>query len=539
MAFERVIKTKSGDYVYKVEAYWDSELKKSRQRTACIGKRDKVTGALIPNRRGRWERAPGRILDYGNVAVCRAVAREAGLLEALQKMYGEPVGELLFLLGVFLVSEELPLSQFETWVEGVHHGSIGSRSASSSKAISKLLAEIGLDYDSRMRFQRDVLKRCPGDARTVLIDTTSISTYSELDGWASYGHNRDLEPLPQVNLQLTAVEGTGMPLALRLIEGSIPDVSTLLNAVKTAQSLGLEKPLFKLDRGYFSKVNMSTLADHQIRVLIPVPTRTALFAEALETYAKSLRKPSNAFTSGGDTYYAIHYNGTYDGRTYGFTLILNESRQLRETHRLIATLERIEQAFAEHPPKSQAAAVALLAPLPASWRKSVLAIRRGPDGTWGVKRKNKGISDITRRMGYVLLMSDADDGLSPRETLEQYRTRDGIEKLLDNLKNALGFDRLRVHTEQTVEGKLFVGLIALMLHAALQSRLESTKKQLGRRVSPREALLSFRRIKISSLPNGNDLISEADKKQKKLLDSLGLDQGFFSHSTHSVNASPI
>ena len=88
MAFQRIVSTKSGDYVYRVEAYWDSELKKSRQRTVCLGKKDAEAGKIVPTRRGAWHRSPGRILDHGCVAVCRAVARDAGLLEPLERTFG-------------------------------------------------------------------------------------------------------------------------------------------------------------------------------------------------------------------------------------------------------------------------------------------------------------------------------------------------------------------------------------------------------------------------------------------------------------------
>ena len=231
MAFQRIVSTKSGDYVYRVEAYWDSELKKSRQRTVCLGKKDAEAGKIVPTRRGAWHRSPGRILDHGCVAVCRAVARDAGLLEPLERTFGGDQAELLFLLAVFLVSEELPLFQFETWIEGVRHESFGAKDAASSKRLSGLLAEVGVNADLRLEFQRAVLERCKPESSAVLIDTTSVSTYSDLDGWANYGYNRDHESLPQVNLQMTAIEQTGMPIALRLIEGSVPDIATLLNTV--------------------------------------------------------------------------------------------------------------------------------------------------------------------------------------------------------------------------------------------------------------------------------------------------------------------
>jgi transposase len=528
MAFQRIVRTKSGDYVYQVEAYWDSVQKKSRQRAVCLGKKDAETDALVPSRRGMWHRSPGRILDYGCVAVCRAVAHDAGLIEQLAQVFDKEQAELLFLLSVFLVSEELPLFQFETWVEGVWHESFGSKDAASSKKISGLLTEVGINEDMRLEFQRAVLKRFKTESGAVLIDTTSISTYSELDGWANYGYNRDCEPLPQVNLQLTAIEQTGMPIALRLIEGSIPDIVTLLNAIKTIRALGLETPLVKLDRGYFSAYNLELLAKNQIQILIPVPASTALFKTAFAQRAKSVRKTQNAFTFGEDTYYATLYKALFDGREYSFAFILNETRRTREMHRLFASIERVEHSFEQTPPKNKAAANRLLANLPAICRGKVFSLKRLDDGTWTTQRKNKAISRITNRMGYILLMTDIATPQTAADMLEHYRDRDSVEKLIDNFKNSLDFNRLRVHGEHTAEGKLFVGLLALMLHALLQRKLADTRQKFGRRMTPREALLCFRRIKSSTLPDDQTMISEPDKKQRKILDCLGINPDIFS-----------
>ena len=528
MAFQRIVRTKSGDYVYHVEAYWDAELKKSRQRTVCLGKKDAQADEIVPSRRGAWHRSSGRILDHGCVAVCRAVAQAAGLLAPLAETFGGEKAELLFLLAVFLVSEELPLFQFETWIEGVRHESFGPKEAASSKRISGLLAEAGINADMRLDFQRAVLERCKAESRTVLIDTTSVSTYSGLDGWANYGYNRDHESLPQVNLQMTAIEETGMPIALRLVEGSIPDISTLLNAVKTARALGLETPLLKMDRGYFSTSNLGILAENQAQVLIPVPANTALFKTAFARYAKTVHKTQNAFTLGDDTYYATVYKNAFDGRDYTFSFILNETRRTHEKHRLLAAMERVERTFEQSPPKNKAAALAILGSLPAGSRSKVFSLKHLDDGTWTPERRHKAVSRLTNRMGYVLLMTDDGQPHTAAGMLEHYRDRDGVEKLIDNLKNALDFGRLRVHGEQTAEGKLFLGLLALMLHALLQRRLAETRRHFGRRMTPREALLCFRRIKSSTLPDGQTIISEPDKKQRKILACLGLDAAIFT-----------
>jgi hypothetical protein len=67
-----------------------------------------------------------------------------------------------------------------------------------------------------------------------------------------------------------------------------------------------------------------------------------------------------------------------------------------------------------------------------------------------------------------------------------------------------------------------------MLHSVLQQRLADTRKLFGRRITPREALLVFRRIKASGLPDGQTMISEPDKKQRKILTCLGVKADLFA-----------
>ena len=51
----------------------------------------------------------------------------------------------------------------------------------------------------------------------------------------------------------------------------------------------------------------------------------------------------------------------------------------------------------------------------------------------------------------------------PLEALRVYRDKDVVEKCFDDLKNLLDMRRLRMHSIETVDGRLFVQFIALIL----------------------------------------------------------------------------
>ena len=539
MAYHHIKQTKSGNYHYRIESYWDKERKQPRQKAVYLGKENPATGEVKPIRPLSWSQSPDRVLDYGHVAVCRFLAEEHGLLPALRESFDAETAELVFLLSVFLVAEELPLYSFERWSDGVKHELKGKRSACNSKGLSGLMHQLGLENGARLRFQKAAVARNKETGCSALIDATSLSTYSSLDGWSAFGHNRDGESLPQVNVQLAALEPGGFPVALRLVEGSIPDVSTLVNAINLLHSLDIKEPQVVVDRGYFSKANLERLSEAGARVVIPIPSHNALFGKALKTYGKNIRKPSNAFTDDDDTLYHIAFDSEHFGKAARCHLYLNLSRQGVETNRLFTQLEKVERSFAAEPPMMRRDAVSRLAEmLPRSKARLLRLYYSAEDGSWQVERKPKAIARHLNRLGFMLILTD-DFDKTGLETLNIYRSRDAVEKLFDNLKNALELDRLRVHSSEAAEGKLFVALVAMMLHSLLQKKLVASKKEFGRRICPREALLDFRRIKFLLLPDSSAMVSELCKRQRAIMRLLGVPEELLHSKTPSGKAVSI
>ena len=71
-------------------------------------------------------------------------------------------------------------------------------------------------------------------------DITSISSYSELNEYIKYGHNRDNEKLPQLNLAMLFGQNSGLPVYFQRMPGNISDVTTLNNLLETFKALELK-----------------------------------------------------------------------------------------------------------------------------------------------------------------------------------------------------------------------------------------------------------------------------------------------------------
>ena len=64
----------------------------------------------------------------------------------------------------------------------------------------------------------------------------------------------------------------------------------------------------------------------------------------------------------------------------------------------------------------------------------------------------------------------------PVEALKVYRNKDVVEKSFNDLKNNLDMKRLRMHSTQTTDGRIFVQFIALILLSYLRNEMRNTKR---------------------------------------------------------------
>lgn len=91
---------------------------------------------------------------------------------------------------------------------------------------------------------------------------TSISSYSEQLNQVKYGHNKDHEPLPQLNLLLLYGEASNLPFYYRKLAGNIPDVKTV-RTHETAYAKYFK--VSKVKGGAKIEINRDAMQDAQAR----------------------------------------------------------------------------------------------------------------------------------------------------------------------------------------------------------------------------------------------------------------------------------
>jgi hypothetical protein len=255
MSYTTIHTKKNGArYLYKVEGYWDKEKKAPRNRQVCLGRIDDETGEVISSgmkaRAAKCAEATSEVTARSTVIgpslLLDKVASDTGLVTAIKKSLPSQYLRILS-AAYFLVQKGLPLSRCEAWSRANKHP---YGEAMGSQSVSELLREFG-ESERQMFFK--VWMKHLASKENMFYDITSISSYSELNEYVRWGHNRDNEKMPQINLAMLFGQDSGLPTYYRRLQGSISDVSTLKTTVASLDKIGQGKLVFVMDRGFYSE----------------------------------------------------------------------------------------------------------------------------------------------------------------------------------------------------------------------------------------------------------------------------------------------
>lgn len=545
-------------YVHVASSEWDPVKRRSVQRRLYVGKLDpggtevvlskgfgsgggrRVSLAELRERvaTGRdveaWLRlpqaagagdgeVPASVAVVGDVHVLRSLALETGLEETLVKAFGEADGQSLLGLAMHQTAEARPLYLASDWLEDRELPQ-ALKTGVGPGAVYALLGRIGASEDSRERFFRSWFHR-HRSAKAVICDTTSISTYAADLELAEYGHNRDGDGLPQINLCMVADRPSGLPLWCRTLPGSIPDVSTLVITTELLRDLGLEQFTTSLDRGFYSQANVRDLLRSGVGFVIGVPFSVALARDLVRRHRLALASPKRSFPVNGRIMRHCRGNWTVslDGgetRTLDLHVYFEPERHAERAVRLEQAVFALEEKAARERFACRSEAAAWLTENAGALARCLVVHHPAePGGTYRIERKPRAVARAVSRMGYTVLLSSA-CGLPPDEVLADYRNRDRVEKLFDSLKNEDGQRRIRTGIDANAEGRLFLAFAALVLRAALEEKMR--KAGLLRKMSVAELLAQARKIRSVTTLSGRRFLLEIPKRTREVLESLDI-----------------
>lgn len=530
MAQVRQLDKRSGiTYVYESKAYWDKEKRQSRAKRTLVGRLDPATGEVIPtDGRGRRRRdmfpeeaaRHAAIPDIkrrfaGATHLFDSICRTTGVADDLKACFPSDWRALLSIAYYLILEDSNPLSRFGRW-SATHVHPFGADIP--SQRSSELFASI--TEARRMEFFRLQAKRRAGDEYWAF-DSTSISSYSELLEQVRWGKNKESDQLPQINLALLFGEKSNLPFYYRKLPGNVPDVKTVVNLLREARVLGIDRMGLVFDRGFCSYENINALFTDHRKFVTGANTSLAIVRRMIAEKSETIRSFAS-FDEEHEVYSATEtavwdyerkrpYKKDVlkeDRRIY-VHLFFNPERAVEEEtafNRRMAALRR-ELLAGERVAGHEAA------------YERFFTVKETPKRGVRVECNDKEMADAKSRFGYFALLSN--EVKDPIAALDIYRNKDVVEKAFSDIKGRLNGRRTLVSSEQSLDGKLFVEFLALIVLSYIKKHMQDAK--LFHKYTLQGMLDELDVIESLEVPGKDPIFGEVLERQAKLYEAMGVE----------------
>lgn len=513
-------------YVYEGTSYRD-EKRKVRTTRIAIGKIDPKTGQRIYKpeyiERRRRDGTPVEItatekqftiedircsdvVECGMMHLLKELAAKNGLTEVMKSAFPH-VWQELFMLACFLTVTGDPFVYCEEWIKGAEGFPVGDMS---SQRISELLAAI--DRQSREQFFKDWCT-CRGEREYLALDITSTSSYSELIEDVEWGYNRDGEKLAQVNICMLMGEQSRLPIYETVFAGSIRDVSTLYATMREFKEIAGDKAiLVVMDKGFYSKKNIDALRvdDAQQKFIVSVPFTATFAKKIVESERKDIDRISNTIVVGANSMRAVTkeraWYGTGDVHAHVY---YNAKKAFSSREALYANVIILKEEAESEPQKYSGS----------KEHRKYLNIRKSGSTTSGytVTIREDAVADELSTSGWVILISNETQDV--KRAIQIYRAKDVVEKGFLRLKRSLDLGRLRVHSEDRMLNKVFVGFISLILLSELDKVM--SEKRLYRNMTMQQMIRRLSKLRAVYIA-GSRVVYPVTKEQRQIFDAFGV-----------------
>jgi transposase len=451
---------KGEKYVYKYTHYFRNTAGNPRNKSKLIGKVDAESGRMIPNANyyEMFNVTPEipdlSVWGYGYTYLVHKSCKDMGLLDCLQKTFGDQTGEIVA-IAAFMISEGNAMDDIDDWQ--VKNFIPGLRKSLNSQSCSRLFESLTPQKFQNF-FKLWVNAALKDD--TVCYDVTSVSSYSKTIPDVEYGYNRDGEDLPQFNIGMFCCETSKLPLYYNRYNGSLTDKTNLSHVLCNAQTVGIENVNLILDGGFMSEDCFKSLNNFCNTFTIGISANLDISKEMIKTNIDGITSFSNKL--GGQEIFCVQQPTSIHGVSGKLMLYFDPLNHAQLCHELS---DRIEELSAE---------LSALKRCPISklkrYAKYFAITRHDKDSGFDFTVDNNAVDHFRRFKGFFLLFS-SNMAAKPEDSLYFYRAKDSAEKLFDQIKVDMGGGRVRTHNERTTEGKIFVTFIALAIRAYMLGKL--------------------------------------------------------------------
>jgi len=495
---------------YTLRAYRNKDGKPTSDEVA-IGKLDSKTGELIPNERyceifqgtkvlNAVESTPKIVKNCGGITVMTEIAKRIGLSEILENCFQNTWRQLLA-CAFYILCEGNVMMYIGDWFDETK---VELTERMDDLDCSRLFA--ATTREERASFFAEWISRhC--EKEYIAYDVSSISTYSGNIDIAEWGYNRDNDDLPQVNLGIYYSMTSSMPVYYDIYSGSIPDKSYLEFMMANVRDLGIQEVCFVMDRGFVTEENLIYLCESQYSFITALPGQRLDALKLIDENKSDIRKSANRINE--FEVYGIQRPIEMHGLNLQAYIYYDAEKQALDEKELYAHIDRLQAELGKMSRSKRAT----------KKYRNYFVIDEEPQDMLTFALDTEKVDAKLERAGFFILLSNK-LGLNCAEILKIYRGRDVIEKHFDQFKNQMDFKRMRTHWNKTMEGKMFVGFLALILRSYMLRILKGDAQT--KRLTFEKVLIELGKIKMVTMADETEILIPLTKLQKMIFAALDI-----------------
>lgn len=460
------------------------------------------------------ELADGSVLGFGYGIACLKIAKDIGLYQILVDTFGDEVTIKLLSIAAYYAKDGGGLTGIEYFTTRQMCFTNTIINDSQACALFSSIKE-----NDTYEFFRKWIKLTT-ESHLACYDVTSISSYATGLSEVSKGYNRDRENLDQVNFGLFATLDTGIPIYYNIYNGCINDFSNLPYVLANARNLGLSQQLVLVTDGGFATVNtVHNLQEHSQPFLMgaPIAHCKGITKEVIKWRNENESNISdfvNEFDSPLEARVVPYTLGDVQGSLIMYLDPAKEALQKETLKKKILNAQYDVENSQEY---SDALARKV---------KGFYTVTQNDDNSFTYTRNDEAIRTDLMLCGCMALFTTYPN-FTASTALRTYNNKDVVEKCFAELKNDILGERLYVHSDEALTGKMFVTFLSLILHKSLQNKLRPWIRKNRSSLDVAFSILSD--IECKKCGNQWLLTKVFTSHQKELIKLLQLPVNFLDH----------
>lgn len=346
------------------------------------------------------------------------------------------------------------------------------------------------------------------------VDSTSITHYGRELSDAKRGKNKEHDPADQVNLLVIYDLSDGAPVYYRRMPGNIPDTRTMRVTLSELQNDGFGNVKLVFDRGYVSMEVLTLLVKQRHPFVMMAKANDSQVAKAIETAKyEEMATIQNWIDAHGVYGKVLDYNFKVkvkneirEMKTMKLCLFFDPEIQGERRKEVMVQATEMGRQLENMRCDSDILDEATLERF--STYYDLKLTFAGSIRSYSINEQK--VDREVAKAGYFAIITNC---MSPSrhdlsEILEIYAMRDEQEKSFMFIKSEQEGRRLRTSKEKSVDGRLFIQFVALILNCMIY-RIYNASKELQRLFRTRRHMLEeLRSIKLIQHPHRQKIVTE-------------------------------